>query len=474
MADNTTVQSGLATLTAAGWDVIEPNEGGRFGSVGVLTAAQTAATAALVSGAGVLGVVSGAGKFGTLLSINPTDTLANWSDQAGTGVTFSLDTAVTFNGQPSIRLDIPASFNGGAGGVCRAGTAAATCRMPYSYDRSNFAIVVRSSSLTACSGASAFVGDASFTNFWSVGGSSGNEPQLQYAAGDWMTFKPIASDWAVGAGTPAVASLMRLRVNFTIAASNPACSVWIGFIGVIPKRPKATVVISPDDGMATHSTFLAPLLRHHRLPASFAITSSLIGSGANYMTAAQVLALEKDPTGLFECVNHNRIHSNVNSYGSAAAYMTDVMAGDAAMRSWGLSGKGLSHHVYPNSIWRDDLSALLSAAGFKSARASTASTNGEQQDQMIAAGDKLRWKLNIIANMQTGLTVANFQTAINTLKTYKGFGFINAHDFQVADGSFIYSFDNANQCFGLLAAERDAGNIEVLRYSDWYDIYVAQ
>jgi len=31
MADSTTVQSGLAALTAAGWDAIEPTEGGRFG-----------------------------------------------------------------------------------------------------------------------------------------------------------------------------------------------------------------------------------------------------------------------------------------------------------------------------------------------------------------------------------------------------------------------------------------------------------
>ncbi len=49
------VQAGLATLTATGWDVIEPNEGGKFGSVGVLTASQITAVQALVSGGGNLG-----------------------------------------------------------------------------------------------------------------------------------------------------------------------------------------------------------------------------------------------------------------------------------------------------------------------------------------------------------------------------------------------------------------------------------
>lgn len=54
MADANSVQSGLAALTATGWDVIEPGEGGRFGSVGVLTASQTTAVQALVLGAGKL------------------------------------------------------------------------------------------------------------------------------------------------------------------------------------------------------------------------------------------------------------------------------------------------------------------------------------------------------------------------------------------------------------------------------------
>lgn len=55
MADANSVQPGLAALTATGWDVVEPNEGGRFGSVGVLTASQTISVQALVSGAGIAG-----------------------------------------------------------------------------------------------------------------------------------------------------------------------------------------------------------------------------------------------------------------------------------------------------------------------------------------------------------------------------------------------------------------------------------
>ena len=156
--------------------------------------------------------------------------------------------------------------------------------------------------------------------------------------------------------------------------------------------------------------------------------------------------------------------------------MADVMRADAQLRAFGITTKSLQHHCYPNSIWRDDLNLLLAAAGFKTARASAGGTvdNNEYQDQAILAGDKLRWKMNIISNLQTGTTPANVQTAINNLKTSGGVGFINCHDFAAADGAFIYSFENMTQVAGILAAERNAGNIELMKWSDWYDAYCTQ
>jgi len=266
---------------------------------------------------------------------------------------------------------------------------------------------------------------------------------------------------------------MRLRVNFTTANVGTPTQVWIGFVGVMPKRVKPTVILSPDDGFKSWADFLVPLLKHHRIPASFAITSALIGGG-NYLTPAQVLALHNDSSGLFECVNHNRIHNNVGQYATADACYADIEACRAALQGWGITGDSVYHHAYPNSIWRDDLSALLAAGGYKTGRASTASTNGEMLDQMILAGDKLRWKLNIIANLQTGTTPANVQTAINTLKTAGGVGFINMHDLAAADAAFVYSYENMVQVAGILAAERDAGNINLMRWSDWYRAYCTQ
>lgn len=410
-------------------------------------------------------------QFNNLASINLTDSISNWDDLAGAGVTATLDTTVLFNGVASIRLDIPANFSGTA----RIGTSGATCRIPYSYNKSNFAFAIKSSNLTAVGGCTPFIGDSTFTNYFSIPSqSSANQPQMQFANNDWMVYKPAISEWATGGGSPVIASLMRLRMNFSVTSVGTPTQVWVGFVGVMPKRPKPTVILSPDDGFSSWTTFLVPLLKHHRIPASFACTSSLVGSGGNKWTLAQLLAIANDPSGLFEVINHSRVHQNVGQYANAQACYDDISLCRDYMRSIGLPDRSNNHHAYPNSIWRDDLTALLIAGGFKTGRASTAGVNGECQDQMIKAGDKLRWKLNIIANLQTGTSLANVQTAITTLKTQGGVGFINAHDFAAADGSFIYSFDNANQVLGYLASERDAGNIELMRWSDWYETYCTQ
>ncbi len=412
-------------------------------------------------------------QFSNPLSINPTDSIANWNDLAGAGVTASLDTVVTFNGQPTIRLDIPANY---AGGACRIGTSGAVCRIPYNYNKTNFAFAIRSSNLAAANNCIPYVGDSTFANFFSLGtgSSSANQPQMQYADNDWMVFKPSASEWVTGGGTPAMASQMRLRLNFNVSNVGTPTSIWVGFVGIMPRRPKPTVIISPDDGFASWQTFLIPLLKHHRIPASFALVSSLVDSGPNYWTESQLLATANDPSGLFEIINHNRVHQNVGQYATAQAYYNDVEVCRQYMRSLGFPEKWIKHHIYPNSIWRDDLNALLAAGGFVSARASIASSNGEMQDQMIMSGDKLRWKLNVIANLQQSMTLADVQTAITTLKSNNGFGFINMHDFAANDGAFICSYDKANQIFGYLASERDAGNIEFMKYTDWYETYCTQ
>jgi len=449
----------VATATLTGAVTWTPNGGSS--NARPFTSAEQTALQSLVSGAG-------GSQYGYPLSLLDTSNISLWNDLAGSGVTASVDTSVTFNGQPTIRLDIPANY---AGGACRIGTTGATVRLPYGWDRKEFAFAIRSSNLSAVNGVTPYFGDASFTNFWTIANqTTGDQPQMQFAANQWLVFKPDLANWTVSGGTPAVAANMRTRMNFAVANVATATQVWIGGLFVMPKRPKPTIICVFDDGLVRHYDFIAPLFRRYRIPCSFAVCSGLFGQ-ANYMSASQAQALHNDPTRLFELVNHNYLHKNVNQYATAADYVADVERCRSELQALGVGSQAYMH-AYPNSIWRDDVSDLLASKGYLVGRASSNNVYGEMTEQMIRSGDKLRWKLNIIANLQTGTTPANVQTAIDAVKANGGFGTINAHDFQSADGSFIYSYDNAYQVASILAAERDAGNIELMNLGTWYSTYV--
>ncbi|MDE2441938.1 MAG: polysaccharide deacetylase family protein, partial [Betaproteobacteria bacterium] len=314
---------------STGNQVVSQDASGNFYAAGSSLTALTS----LVSGAGNFAKTL-AGQFGYPLSLIDTSNISLWNDLAGAGVTASVDSAVRFNGQPTIRLDIPAAFSG----VCRIGTSAATVRVPYNWDRKEFAFAIMSTNLSAVDGSSGiYFGDAGFANFFSSGGSAGNQPQMQFAANQWMVFKPDITDWA-STGSPTMAAGMRLRVNFNVTSSASATSVWIGGLFVMPKRPKPTVLCQFDDGFASHYNFVAPLFRRYRIPCSFAVCAGLWGGG-NYLTSAQAKALHFDASGLFELNNHNYAHQNPNQYGSAAAYVTDVERNRVALQGIGVDSQ---------------------------------------------------------------------------------------------------------------------------------------
>jgi hypothetical protein len=93
MAQAGDVSTGLATLTPTGWDVIEPSEGGNYGSVGVLTAAQTRATQALVTKDEIVSGAS-AGTSSLWIPYAAGMRLAYALDSGTTATTFSLDISV--------------------------------------------------------------------------------------------------------------------------------------------------------------------------------------------------------------------------------------------------------------------------------------------------------------------------------------------------------------------------------------------
>lgn len=396
--------------------------------------------------------------------ISPTN-LAAWNDQAGTGLTLAVDTAVLFNGQPTLRLDIPASSSG----TFRVGTTLATLNMPYLWDGKQLAVAMRSSNMTACSAVTGvMLGDATFTNYYTFTGQNGaaNVPQANYVANDWIISRgTIATQTASGT----FVGQKRLRINFTLSSVGTATQIWIGFVGIAASK-KPTVILSIDDGYASGYSFIAPLARFHKIPVSFGIDSALVGA-ANYFTAAQIQELQADPSNLFEFVTHGYNNHNINT-STEAAYIAEQVSTRSYLRSLGVSGDGPNHHPWVQSLYSNSAQAALKAAGFLSARAGAA-TPLSMHDALMTTGDEKRvYQLVSSVSITTGISLAAAQTAVTTACTTEGYGVthVNCHDFAVADAASppTWSYDKMTEFMGWLDAQRTAGVCDIKSWGQWY------
>ncbi len=93
------------------------------------------------------------------------------------------------------------------------------------------------------------------------------------------------------------------------------CAVWLGlavlgFAADRPPVPDRLVVLTFDDSVASHATFVAPLLKKHGFGATFFITEGFefLTDKEHYLTWEQIRAL--DAAG-FEIGNHTRRHAAV-------------------------------------------------------------------------------------------------------------------------------------------------------------------
>ncbi|MFM7242465.1 MAG: polysaccharide deacetylase family protein, partial [Opitutia bacterium] len=78
-----------------------------------------------------------------------------------------------------------------------------------------------------------------------------------------------------------------------------------------PRMPDGLVVLTFDDSVASHATFVAPLLKKHGFGATFYITEGFefLQDKEHYLTWTQIKAMHEAG---FEIGNHTRAHKGVN------------------------------------------------------------------------------------------------------------------------------------------------------------------
>lgn len=396
-------------------------------------------------------------RFRPILSV---EDAALWDDRAGAGMTVSVDTTVLFGGRPTLRLDIPALSSG----TYRVGTSAAVCDMPYSWDGKGLTLAVMTSNAAAVAApASLFLGDASFTNYNAHSGliNPANVPQANWVANEWMVGRCTG---VAATGSPTYPGTKRARLNFTVTSNASATTLWIGFVGVVAPK-KTTVVISIDDGYRTGYDFVAPLARYYKLPVSFGIDRYYIQQGgATFMTEAMIRELHADTSDLFEFVTHGYNNTSLSGAGSASAYVQQQVETRDYLRSLGIAGDGPSHHPWVQSVYDNAAVSALKAAGFLSARIGGTGTESNWPDFWYTGQDKQAFHQVACISPTTGLTVSDLQTAVGAAVT-EGYGIahVNMHQAGAADAASPLTWTWAKwiDAFGWLAAQRDAGTIDV-------------
>ena len=402
-------------------------------------------------------------RWRSLISVAST---TPWNDQAGTGLTLSIDSTVTFDGQPTLKLTIPA----GSSGTYRVGTSGATLYMPYNWDGTQLAIPVRSSNMSAVSPLTGvLLGDGTFTNYYTFTGQkdAANVPQANWVANDWIIARGTTA--TATAGSPTFTGLKRLRINLTVSSVGTETNVWIGGV-FIANNKKSTVIVSIDDGYASGYSFVADVARYYKIPISFGIDSYYTGS-ANYMTAAQIQELHADKSNLFEFVTHGYNNHNINT-STEAAYIAEQVQTRSYLRSLGIAGDGPNHHPWVQSLYSNSAQALLKDQGFLSARAGAA-TPLSMHDSLMTTGDEKRvYQMVNCCTLTTGLSLAQAQTAITTAISTENYGVthVNAHDFGAADAASppTWSYDKFIDLMGWLDGQRTSGNCDIKTWGQWY------
>lgn len=422
-----------------------------------LSNTEVAATAALVSTPWKNGL-RGAPlrRFRPVLSV---EDAGIWDDRAGAGMVVAVDTAVQFDGRPTLRIDIPALSSG----TYRVGTTTAACDMPTSWDGKGLTVALMTSNAAAVAGSgSVFLGDLTFANFNAHGGlvNPGNVPQANWVANEWMVGRFTTT---TPTGAPTFPGQKRLRLNFTVTSNASATTLWVGFLGIVAPK-KTTVVVSIDDGYRTGYEFVAPLARYYGIPVSFGIDRAFIDANATYMTSAMIRELHTETSDLFEFVTHGFNNTNLSGAGSAAAYTQQQVETRAYLRTLGIAGDGPNHHPWVQSLYDNSAVAAMKAAGFLSARIGAAGTESNWDSHWCTGQDKQVFHQVACISPTSGLTFGDLQTNVNAAVA-EGYGntHVNMHQAGAVDAASPLTWTWAKwiDTFQWLDAQRTAGAFDV-------------
>lgn len=429
------------------------------------------------------GIASSAIKWQAKQKINPwsgaimptgTAQITEWAS-SGTSGTIAVDNAVKFGGRPTTRVD----FTGTASGTAfEIGVPTAAVRIQGAARGLLSGYVAIAVKATApVSAAKLYIGDASFANYYEIS-IVDNAVNAVVDIGDgWRLL--IADTTIAGVvaleGTPNLDGLKRMKVTCFCDSNPPAGSAWLGFAGAIPK-PKPTVVLTADDGYSEWFNYLFPAMVERGIPGSFSVDAGYIGQ-AGFMTAAQFTDTLNAHGDLIEFVNHGA-NNVAYSAGTAALYKQNIRDCDALLGAWGVPAASRKIHTYVQGQYDQALIDWLIEQGYTSAREVGGSNRSQFNIATLLSQPNIsrhsRYAIPAGCNLDVSQPVDTVIDYIETAKAKGGAFFIMGHEFKAAPGAQTYvagyhATHGMSNLLDYLAAERDAGNIDLMKWSQYVD-----
>lgn len=405
-----------------------------------------------------------------------TSLITEWTS-AGTAGVISTDQTVKFGGRPTTRIDVTGAATGQAFEI---GAPAASLRIQgAARDLLSGYVAIAVKGTLPVSGAKLYVGDAGFANYYEINITNNANNALIDLGNGWrllMADTTIAGVVTVQ-GAPNLDGLKRAKVTCFCEANPTPGAFWLGFAGVV-KKPKATVILTADDGYTEWFNYLFPAMTERGIPGSFSVDAGYIGK-PGFMTDTQFQQVVRQSGDLIEFVNHGA--NNVGySPANFAQYTQNIMDCDKVLQGWGVPDASRLIHTYVQGQYDQALIDWLISKGYTSAR----EVGGSNRSQFNLAahltrpntGRHSRYAIPAGCNLGIEQPVSMVIDYIEEAKARGSVFAIMGHEFKAAAAPQTYvagyhATHGMSNLLDYLAAERDAGNIDIMKWSEYVQTF---
>ena len=422
--------------------------------------------AAIAKSAGATSYARKNGSAPALFDFLDPSVLSDWNSDATGTFTYAIDDEVLWNGRPTLRIDIPA---GTSGGVKLFGCNTIAAKIPFGYSGKGVCWVMKTSKPDLFLNANLYVGDVSMANIY-----IGTASRLDYVdtdfvqANNWHFWKwgsAASPALPVGAGTPAWAQRMRIKMVCTLTASAQKESIWIGALGAIPLRKKGGIVVSFDDGMKEMYEIIRPMAKHYGIPVTLFVNGKPIATRqSDRITPEQLQEMNSDPSGLFCFASHGWEHWDYSTT-EKSVYFGAFDQNRDWLRGLGVPAAASNIVGYPFGHANYAAYDEFEARGYWFGR-HAAANYAASRVETFGLGDKQKWLWNVIASLQTPVTVDQVMSVCRQCGTNAGIGYLLGHMIGATDTTYGWQREKMEELFARLAADRDAGLYELWRADD--------